>query len=331
MKLLVTGGSGFIGANFINYWFEKYPNSHITNLDKLTYAGNQSNTEQFKDRSNYKFIEGDICDVDLVEKLMNGIDIIVHFAAESHVDRSIKNPKLFLETNIIGTQVLLDAAKKFNVKRFHHVSTDEVFGEIELDSTNKFTESTNYSPRSPYAASKAASDHLVRAYFHTYNLPITMSNCSNNYGPYQSPEKFIPRAITNLLLDEPIKVYGKGENVRDWLYVEDHCSAIDLIINKGKVGETYLVGGMNKDVINLELAKLLIEIVGKDESYIEFVTDRPGHDKKYSVDWSKIKNELGWIPKHSFEEGLRVTVEWYKDNPNYWENTKKEAEEFYKN
>ena len=256
MKILVTGGAGFIGSNFIRYWLNKYPNDKVANMDKLTYAGHLSSTKDFSDNPNYEFLEGDICDPQSVEKAVHGVDVIVHFAAESHVDRSIQGPSTFIQTNIIGTQLLLDAALKNQVKRFHHVSTDEVFGSLALNSEEKFNEGTKYDPRSPYSASKASSDHVVRAYFHTYGLPITITNCSNNFGPFQDPEKFIPRMITNLINGDDVKVYGEGKNIRDWLYVTDHIKAIDAVLKNGREGETYLIGGMTKEVNNLDAAKI---------------------------------------------------------------------------
>ncbi len=322
MKLLVTGGAGFIGSNFILYWMKNYPNDQIINLDNLTYAGNLENLKEIEKNSSYKFLYGDICDLNSAEQVMRDVDIVVHFAAESHVDRSIKKPSDFIVTNIVGTQVLLDMALKHKVKRFHHISTDEVYGSLDLNSSDKFNERTNYNPRSPYSASKAGSDHLVRAYHATYGLPITITNCSNNFGPFQFPEKFIPLAITNLLENKKVPVYGDGLYVRDWLYVIDHCRAIDLVINKGKVGETYLVGGMTQDISNLEVIKKILKIMGKDESFIEYVKDRPGHDRRYAVDWSKIQNELGWKPLHDFDEYLSKTVEWYKDNEKWWKDVK---------
>lgn len=322
MKLLVTGGAGFIGSNFILYWMKNHPEDYIVNFDKLTYAGNLENLKEVESNPHYAFIKGDICSPEAVAKAMNGVDIVVHFAAESHVDRSITEPAVFVMTNVVGTQILLDAAVKLGIKRFHHVSTDEVFGALNLEDTNKFNERTLYNPRSPYSASKAGSDHLVRAYYTTYNLPITITNCSNNFGPYQFPEKIIPLAITNLLEDKKVPVYGDGLYVRDWLYVEDHCRAIDLVLQKGKVGETYCVGGLTEDISNLEVAKKIIKMLGKDESMIEFVKDRPGHDRRYAVDWSKIKNELGWQPKYSFDEWLSKTIEWYKQNQDWWKRIK---------
>ena len=306
MKLLVTGGAGFIGSNFIHYILKKYPDYGVVNLDALTYAGNLENLKDVEANPNYKFVKGDICDKDLVNDLVKDCDAIVHFAAESHVDRSILDAENFVKTNVLGTFNLLEAAKNNGNKRFHHVSTDEVFGALAPNDP-KFNENTPYSPRSPYSASKAASDHLVNAYFHTYNLPITISNCSNNYGPYHFPEKIIPLFITNLMEEKKVPIYGDGEQVRDWLYVEDHCEAIDSILHKGKIGETYCIGG-DSEKTNLEITKKIIELMGKDESSIEYVKDRPGHDRRYAIDFSKIKNELGWEPKVSFEEGLRRTI-----------------------
>lgn len=325
MKLLVTGGAGFIGSNFILYWLKKYPNDKIINLDKLTYAGNLENLRSVEKNPNYEFVQGDICDSKLVNSLVEKVDTIVHFAAESHVDRSIIDPAPFIKTNIEGTYVLLEAALKNKVKKFHHVSTDEVFGALELNSKEKFNDNSPYNPHSPYSASKAASDHLVRAYYDTYALPITISNCSNNFGPLQFPEKLIPLAITNLMEGKKIPVYGDGLYVRDWLYVEDHCKAIDLILQKGKIGETYLVGGLTEDIANIEIIKRILKIMGKDETQIEYVKDRPGHDRRYAVDWSRINEELGWKPEHNFGEYLRITVDWYKNNQEWWRQIKKNS------
>jgi dTDP-glucose 4,6-dehydratase len=324
MKLLVTGGAGFIGSNFILYWLKKYPEDKIVNLDKLTYAGNLENLKSIEKNPNYIFVQDDICNSQSVNSLLSNyqIDTIVHFAAESHVDRSIMDPAPFIKTNIEGTYVLLEAALKNNIKRFHHVSTDEVFGALELDSKEKFNDKTPYNPHSPYSASKASSDHLVRAYTTTYNLPTTISNCSNNFGPYQFPEKLIPLAITNIIEGKKVPVYGDGLYVRDWLYVEDHCKTIDLILQKGKIGETYLVGGLTEDISNLEIIKKILKIMDKDESQIEFVKDRPGHDRRYAVDWSKINKELGWKPAHGFDEYLKITIDWYKNNQDWWKRIK---------
>ena len=323
MKLLVTGGAGFIGSNFILYWLKKYPEDKIVNLDKLTYAGNLENLKSIKKNPNYEFVQGDICNPQLVNSLTEKADTIVHFAAESHVDRSITDPAPFIKTNIEGTYVLLEVALKNKVRKFHHVSTDEVFGALELNSKEKFNDNTPYNPRSPYSASKAASDHLVNAYHTTYNLPITISNCSNNFGPFQFPEKLIPLAITNIFEGKKVPVYGDGLYVRDWLYVEDHVKAIDLILQKGSVGKTYLVGGLTDDIANIDIVKRILKIMGKDESQIEFVKDRPGHDRRYAIDWSGINKELGWKPEHNFDEYLKLTVNWYVNNRKWWEKLKK--------
>ena len=324
MNLLVTGGAGFIGSNFILYWLKKYPQDKILNLDKLTYAGNLENLKSIENNPNYDFVKGDIINPSLVDSLIKkyNIDTIVHFAAESHVDRSIIDPAPFIKTNVEGTYVLLEAALKNKIKRFHHISTDEVFGALPLNSKEKFNEKTPYSPRSPYSASKAASDHLVRAYHITYGLPITISNCSNNYGPYHFPEKLIPLAITNIIEGKKVPVYGDGLYVRDWLYVEDHCRAIDLILYKGKVGETYFIGGLTEDIPNIEVIKKILKIMGKDESYIEYVKDRPGHDRRYAIDWSKINRELGWKPAVDFDTGLKLTIDWYLKNQDWWKKIK---------
>lgn len=322
MKLLVTGGAGFIGSHFILYWMKNHPDDSIVNLDKLTYAGNPENLKIVENEKNYYFIKGDICDADVVDRAVRDVDIVVHFAAETHVDRSIMYPLEFIRTNVLGTYQLLEAAKKYNVKRFHHVSTDEVFGSLDLKTNEKFTEETKYDPHSPYSASKAGSDHLVRAYFHTYGLPITITNCSNNFGPAMYPEKLMPLAITNLLEGKKVPVHGDGKNVRDWLYVEDHVRAIEMVLDKGKLGETYLVGGMTEGISNAEVVRRIVKLMGKDESYIEFVKDRPGNDRKYDIDWSKIHKELGWKPLHSFDEWLKKTIDWYVENRAWWEKLK---------
>jgi len=319
MKLIVTGGAGFIGSNFIHYWLNKNPDDSIVNLDLLTYAGNLENLKTIENNPNYKFVKGDICDKNLVSDLVKDIDLIVHFAAESHVDRSIANSADFIRTNVDGTRVLLEAARENNI-RFHHVSTDEVFGHLKLDDP-KFNEKTPYEPRSPYSASKAASDHLVRAYFHTYKLPITISNCSNNYGPYQFPEKIIPLFVTNLLENKKVPVYGEGKNIRDWIYVEDHNEGVEAIIKKGRIGETYCLGG-DCEMTNLDLTKKILDLIGKGEDMIEYITDRPGHDLRYAIDFSKAKEELSWEPKTNFEQGLKNTIEWYKNNEEWWRKLK---------
>lgn len=322
MKLLVTGGAGFIGANFILYWLKNHSEDEIVNFDKLTYAGNLENLKEIENNPHYRFVQGDICDSQAVDEVMKEVEVVVHFAAESHVDRSIMDPAVFVKTNVLGTQILLESALKKKITRFHHISTDEVFGSLNLGDPDKFSERTNYSPRSPYSASKAGSDHLVRAYNHTYGLPVTITNCSNNFGPYQFPEKFIPLAITNLLENKKVPVYGDGLYVRDWLYVEDHCRAIDLVLKKGKIGETYCVGGLTEDLSNLEIIRKILKILGKDESQIEFVKDRPGHDRRYAIDWSKIKNELGWQPMADFNTSLQKTVEWYQAHEDWWKRVK---------
>lgn len=321
MKILITGGAGFIGSNFIHYWIKNYPDDQIVNLDKLTYAGNLENLKDIENNHNYTFIKGDICDKSIVAKAMEGIDIVVHFAAESHVDRSILGPEEFIHTNVLGTFTLLEQARQQNI-RFHHISTDEVFGDLDLNSDQKFNENTKYDPSSPYSASKASSDHLVRAYYRTFNLPITISNCSNNFGPYHFPEKFIPLAITNLLEDKKVPIYGAGNQIRDWLYVEDHCQAIDLILQKGKIGQTYCIGGMTDDITNLEVAKLILEIMGKGEENLEFIKDRPGHDVRYAIDWTKAQRQLGYEPKYSFKLYLEKTIQWYIQNQDWWRNIK---------
>lgn len=320
MNLLVTGGAGFIGSNFIRYWFNKYPKDNIRNLDKLTYAGNLASTKDFSKTSNYEFVKADILDRKAVEKAMKNIDLVVHFAAESHVDRSIKDSSVFVKTNVEGTYVLLEEARKQKIKHFHHISTDEVFGSLPLQSNEQFNEDTKYNPRNPYSASKAGSDHLVRSYFYTHNLPITITNCSNNFGPYQYPEKFIPTTIINLLKGKKVPVYGDGKNVRDWLYVDDHASAIEVVVRKGKIGETYLVGGMNEDIKNIDIVRKIISLMNKSSDLIEFVKDRPGHDRRYSVDWSKINKELGWKPKHQLDEYLQKTIDWYIENEWWWKS-----------
>ena len=322
MKLLVTGGCGFIGSNFILHMINKYPNYQIINLDKLTYAGNKANLVSVEKNPQYEFVEGDICDAKLVDECMKKVDAVVHFAAESHVDRSILFASEFVKTNVLGTQVLLDSALRNGLKRFHHISTDEVFG--ELGEIGKFSETTPYNPRSPYSASKAGSDHLARAYFATFNLPVTISNCSNNYGPYQFPEKLLPLFITNLIDSKKVPVYGKGQNIRDWIHVIDHCEAIDLILHKGKIGETYCVGG-NAELTNMQITKMILNEFGFGEEMITYVEDRKGHDFRYAIDFSKITSELGWTPKHNFESGLKETIKWYKENEKWWRSLKEKV------
>jgi dTDP-glucose 4,6-dehydratase len=329
MKLLVTGGAGFIGSNFIRYYLKKHPDCQIVNFDVLTYAGNLENLQGLEDNSHYSFIRGDIRNRRAVKKAMAGIDLVVHFAAETHVDRSILDSSEFITTNIVGTQILLEEARLAGIGRFHHVSTDEVFGSLELGSQTRFFENTPYRPRSPYAASKAGSDHLVRAFYHTYGLPVTISNCSNNYGPYQFPEKLIPLAITNIIERKKVPVYGDGKNIRDWLYVDDHCRAIDLILAKGKEGETYCVGGLTRDISNFEVVKKIVTIMGVSENMVEFVQDRPGHDQRYAINWGKIKNELGWEPEFDFDYYLAQTVRWYREHASWWQGIKTGAYQDY--
>ncbi len=329
MKLLVTGGAGFIGSNFVHYWLRHHPEDEVVNFDKLTYAGNLESLKDVDQLPNYHYVHADILDATAVAAAMQGVHTVVHFAAESHVDRSILGPGVFLQTNVIGTQVLLEAALKSGVKCFHHISTDEVFGSLELGSQTKFNEHTPYDPRSPYSASKAGSDHIVRAYGETYGLPFTITNCSNNYGEYHFPEKLFPLAITNILEGKKVPVYGDGLNVRDWLYVQDHCSAIEAVLLRGKIGETYTVGGLKDDVSNLEVVKLILRIMNLGEEMIEFVKDRPGHDRRYAVDWTKMNQELGWSPSVTLEEGLQRTIQWYRQNEEWWKPLKAQAQEFF--
>lgn len=322
MKILVTGGAGFIGGNFCHYMVEKYPKYKIIALDALTYAGNLETLEPIKNEPNFKFIKADITDRPFIEKLFNNekFDIVINFAAESHVDRSIENPEIFLKTNILGTQVLMDASLKNNVKKFHQVSTDEVYGDLPINRPDLlFTENTPIQTSSPYSASKAAADLLVQAYHRTFGLPITISRCSNNYGAYQFPEKLIPLMIKKALADETLPVYGTGENVRDWLHVYDHCTAIDLIIHKGKIGEIYNIGGHNERT-NLEVVKTILKEVKKPESLIRFVKDRKGHDLRYAIDPTKMETELGWKPVYNFDTGIIQTIQWYLDNQQWVEN-----------
>ena len=350
-SIIITGGAGFIGSHVVRLFVNKYPDYKIINVDKLTYAGNLANLKDIEDKENYTFVKADICDFDKMHQLIqeHNVDGIIHLAAESHVDRSIKDPFTFARTNVMGTLSLLQAAKlhweskpeKYDGKRFYHISTDEVYGALELSNpegieppftttassgehhlaygTDFFYETTKYNPHSPYSASKASSDHFVRAYHDTYGLPTLVTNCSNNYGPYQFPEKLIPLFINNIRKRKPLPVYGKGENVRDWLYVEDHCHAIDLIIRNGRVGEVYNIGGHNERT-NLQVVKTIIKELGKSEDLIQYVTDRAGHDMRYAIDPTKIKNELGWEPETTFDEGIKRTIQWYLDNKDWWEN-----------
>ena len=322
MKLIVTGGAGFIGGNFVHYMLQEHPGDQIICLDKLTYAGNLSTLADVMDHPNFQFVKMDICDRDSVYGLFEKEkpDVVINFAAESHVDRSIENPEIFLQTNIIGTSVLMDACRKYGIQRYHQVSTDEVYGDLPLDRPDLFfTEETPIHTSSPYSSSKAGADLLVMAYYRTYGLPVTISRCSNNYGPYHFPEKLIPLMIINALHDRPLPIYGDGLNVRDWLYVEDHCRAIDLIIRKGKVGEVYNVGGHN-EMRNIDIVKLICQELGKPESLITHVTDRKGHDRRYAIDPEKIHRELGWLPETKFADGIKKTIQWYLTHQKWWED-----------
>lgn len=322
MTIIVTGGAGFIGSNFVFHMLPAHPDYRIVCLDKLTYAGNLSTLEPVLKQDNFRFVKADICDRQAVDKLFQEEkpDIVVNFAAESHVDRSIENPGIFLETNIMGTAVLMDACRKYGIQRYHQVSTDEVYGDLPLDRPDLFfTEETPLHTSSPYSSSKASADLLVMAYYRTYGLPVTISRCSNNYGPYHFPEKLIPLMIANALADKPLPVYGNGENVRDWLYVEDHCRAIDLIIHNGKVGEVYNVGGHNEKR-NIDIVRIICQELGKPESLIVHVEDRKGHDRRYAIDPAKIHRELGWLPETKFEDGIKKTIKWYLEHKKWWQD-----------
>ena len=322
MTIIVTGGAGFIGSNFVYLQLKEHPEDRIICLDKLTYAGNLSTLQEAMEHPNFRFVKADIADRAAVEQLFEQEhpDIVVNFAAESHVDRSIENPGIFLQTNIMGTQVLMDACRKYGIQRYHQVSTDEVYGDLPLDRPDLFfTEDTPIHTSSPYSSSKAGADLLVLAYYRTFGLPVSITRCSNNYGPYHFPEKLIQLMISRALADEALPVYGKGENVRDWLYVEDHCRAIDLVMRKGRAGEVYNVGGHNERT-NLEVVKTILKELGKPESLITFVTDRPGHDMRYAIDPTKIHSELGWLPETKFEDGIRQTIQWYLDNKKWWQD-----------
>ena len=316
-KILITGGAGFIGSNFVKYMVDKYPDYEFTNLDALTYCGNLENLKDIEDKDNYTFVKGDIGDREVVNNLVKDSDYVINFAAESHVDRSISDPEIFIKSNVLGTQVLLNAAKEYGVEKYVQISTDEVYG--TLGETGYFTETTPLQPNSPYSASKASADLVVRAYYETFNLPVNITRCSNNYGPYQFPEKLIPLMISNALEDKKLPIYGDGKNIRDWLHVYDHCVAIDLIVRKGRVGEVYNVGGHNERT-NLEVVKTVLHALNKPESLITYVTDRKGHDMRYAIDPTKLETELGWKPKYTFDTGIPMTIQWYLDNKEWWEN-----------
>lgn len=321
-RILVTGGAGFIGSNFIRYMVNKYSEYEIINLDDLTYCGNLENLKDIENKDNYSFVKGNICDKAVVDELVEKSDYVINFAAESHVDRSISDPEIFIKSNVLGTQVLLNAAKQYGVEKYIQISTDEVYG--SLGKTGYFKETTPLQPNSPYSASKASGDLITRSYGETFGLPINITRCSNNYGPFQFPEKLIPLMISNALEDKKLPVYGDGKNVRDWLHVYDHCQAIDLVLHDGKLGEVYNIGG-NNEKQNIEIVKLILSQLDKDESLIEFVTDRLGHDRRYAIDSNKIQNDLGWSPKYSFDVGIEQTIQWYLDNQN-WTNQIKSGE-----
>ncbi|MBR3098013.1 MAG: dTDP-glucose 4,6-dehydratase [Clostridia bacterium] len=333
MTVIVTGGAGFIGSNYIFYLLDRYPEDRVICLDKLTYAGNLSTLARVMDRPNFRFVKADICDREAVYRLFEEEkpDTVVNFAAESHVDRSIEDPGVFLQTNILGTAVLMDACRKYGIARFHQVGTDEVYGDLPLDRPDLFfTEETPIHTSSPYSSSKAAADLLAMAYYRTYGLPVSISRCSNNYGAYQFPEKLIPLMIANALNDKPLPVYGEGKNVRDWLYVEDHCKAIDLIVRKGRVGEIYNIGGHN-EMANIDIVRLICRELGKPESLITYVGDRKGHDMRYAIDPAKIHRDLGWLPETKFADGIRKTIRWYLENREWWEEiVSGEYQEYYR-
>ena len=329
-KMLITGGAGFIGSNFVHYTLSQRPEHELTVIDKLTYAGNPDNLSSVLNRIN--FVTGDICDRELIDKLVSETDIVVHFAAESHNDNSLRDPWPFVETNIIGTYTILEAVRKHD-KRLHHISTDEVFGDLELDDPNRFTEETPYNPSSPYSSTKAGSDHLVRAWIRSFGIKATISNCSNNYGPYQHIEKFIPRQITNILSDIKPKLYGTGEQVRDWIHVDDHNSAVHLIIDKGTLGDTYIIGADNDHVNNKAVIEMICELMGKPRDWYEHVNDRPGHDMRYAMNSTKLREELGWQPEYTdqngMQDGLKQTIEWYDQNREWWQADKRSVEDIY--
>ena len=330
-KILVTGGAGFIGANFVHYTLAHHPDQQVTVIDKLTYAGNPANLEKALDKIN--FVTGDICDRELMDKLVSENDIVVHFAAESHNDNSLRDPWPFINTNLMGTAVILEAVRKHG-KRLHHISTDEVFGDLELDDPNRFKETTPYNPSSPYSATKAGSDHLVRAWIRSFGIKATISNCANNYGPYQHIEKFIPRQITNVLSDTKPRLYGEGLNVRDWIHVDDHNSAVQLILEKGKMGETYIIGADNDHTNNKMVIEMILELMGKPKDWYDHVTDRPGHDMRYAMDSTYLRETLGWQPQYTdtngMMKGLQQTINWYRENEDWWKPQKEAVEAKYR-
>ncbi len=317
MRVLVTGGAGFIGANLIRYWRQQHPTDELVVFDLLTYAGRRESLAELESDPQFRFIHGDITKLDDVRPAVKGIDLVLHLAAESHNDRAIKGPMRFVETNVLGTATMLEACRQANVKRFHHVSTDEVYGSLELSDLRRFTEDSPYRPRGPYSASKAGSDHLVRAWFETYGMPVTISNCGNNFGPFQFPEKLISLSITRLLRELPVQLYGDGHHVRDWIYVEDHCAAIDLIASKGELGSTYLVSAENERS-NRQIAERLLRLCGRGPNEIEFIAERKGHDRRYALDPGRLKSELGWRPRNDFDEALHSTVDWYRAHESWW-------------
>lgn len=328
MKLLVTGGAGFIGSNFIRYWLKKYPKDRIVNLDNLSYSGRLATTRDFSSNKNYRFVKGNIANLDVSLKATKGVDVVVNFAAESHNDRAVQNPGIFVRTNVLGTQILLEAARKNKIQRFHHISTCEVFGELELKEKRAFKETDPFSPRTPYNASKAAANHIVMAYYHTFGLPVTISHCCNNFGRFQFPEKLIPRFVTNLIDDQKIPLYKSSKNKREWIYVDDHNKAVDKIIHRGKTGETYNIGtGVERSVE--DIAEKLLDLLSKDKSFKKYVPDRLGHDKRYLLDSSKIRKDLKWKPEHDFDTWLTKTVEWYKENEWWWRPLKSQSEKLY--
>lgn len=335
MKLLITGGAGFIGANFIHYWLKEHSEDGIVNVDKLTYAGNLENLKDVEDNPRYKLIKADVCDFEAMREAMTGVDVVVNFAAESHNDRAVLDPGIFVRTNVLGTQILLEAARQAQVKRFHHVSTCEVFGDLALDDARAFKEDDPYQPRTPYNASKAGANHEVMAYFHTYGMPVTISHCCNNYGPYQFPEKLVPLFVTNAIEDKNLPLFKSSKNKREWIHVDDHARGVEAILQKGKIGEAYNIGtGVEKNIE--EMTDIILQTLNKPQSLKTYVSDRLGHDRRYLLDTTKIKRELGWEPKIKFEDGLKQTIEWYKNNEEWWKRVKtgdyqKYYDEYYKN